>query len=53
LMGWPIGHSDLQPLETAKFQQWLDSHGKPSSPESMNKQSTPTPPAVGGERGQA
>ena len=49
LMGWPIDWTDAEPLETAKFQQWLDSHGKPSSPESMNKQSTPTPPAVSGE----
>ena len=29
LMGWPIGWTDLKPLETAKFQQWLNSHGKP------------------------
>jgi hypothetical protein len=29
LMGWPIGASALNPLETAKFQQWLNSHGKP------------------------
>lgn len=28
-MGWPIGMTGLQPLETAKFQQWLSSHGKP------------------------
>jgi len=28
LMGWPIGWTDLKPLETAKFRQWLDSHGK-------------------------
>jgi hypothetical protein len=27
LMGWPIKWTDLQPLETAKFQQWLHSHG--------------------------
>lgn len=27
-MGWPIGMTALQPLEMAKFQQWLDSHGK-------------------------
>lgn len=27
LMGWPIGWTDLQPLETAKFQQWRLSHG--------------------------
>jgi len=29
LMGWPIGWTDLKPLEMDKFQQWLDSHGKP------------------------
>ena len=28
LMGWPIGWTDLKPLATDKFQQWLDSHGK-------------------------
>jgi len=28
LMGWPIGMTALQPLETDKFQQWLSSHGK-------------------------
>jgi len=28
-MGWPIGFTALQPLETDKFQQWLRSHGKP------------------------
>jgi hypothetical protein len=27
LMGWPIGWTDLSPLETAKFRQWLRSHG--------------------------
>ena len=27
LMGWPIGWTDLEPLETGKFQQWLRSHG--------------------------
>jgi hypothetical protein len=27
LMGWPLGWTDLKPLETAKFQKWLDSHG--------------------------
>jgi hypothetical protein len=27
LMGWPIGWTDLKPLETAKFRQWLDQHG--------------------------
>jgi len=29
LMGWPIEWTESQPLETARFQQWLDSHGKP------------------------
>ena len=28
LMGWPIGWTDLKPLGTDKFQQWLRSHGK-------------------------
>jgi len=28
LMGWPIGWTDLEPLETGKFQQWLCSHGE-------------------------
>ena len=28
-MSWPTDWTDLQPLETAKFQQWLNSHGKP------------------------
>lgn len=27
LMGWPIGWTDCEPLETDKFQQWLRSHG--------------------------
>jgi hypothetical protein len=27
-MGWPIGHTDLKPLATDKFQRWLKSHGK-------------------------
>ena len=27
LMGWPIGWTELNALETGKFQQWLDSHG--------------------------
>lgn len=29
LMGWPIGWTDLEPLETAKFRQWSCSHGEP------------------------
>jgi hypothetical protein len=28
LMLWPIGWTDLQPLATDKFRQWLNSHGK-------------------------
>ena len=27
LMGWPIGWTDLKPLETAKFREWLQQHG--------------------------
>ena len=26
-MGWPIGATGLQPLETARFQEWLQRHG--------------------------
>lgn len=28
LMGWPIGWTDLRPLEMDKCQQWLHSHGE-------------------------
>ena len=28
LMGWPLGWTDLKPLETDKFQKWLEQHGK-------------------------
>ena len=28
LMGWPIGWTDLKPLEMGKFQQWLQQHGR-------------------------
>lgn len=28
LMGWPIGWTDLKPLEMDKFQQWRHSHGE-------------------------
>ncbi len=31
MMNWPIGWTDLQPLATDKFRQWLASHGKHSS----------------------
>ena len=27
LMGWPIGWTDLKPLETDRFQSWLQQHG--------------------------
>ena len=27
LMGWPLGWTDLKPLETDKYQQWLEWHG--------------------------
>ena len=27
LMGWPLGWTDLKPLETGKFQQWQQQHG--------------------------
>lgn len=30
LMGWPIGHTALKPLETGKYQEWLSQHGAPS-----------------------
>ena len=28
LMGWPLGWTDLKPLATDKYPQWLRSHGK-------------------------
>jgi len=28
LMGWPLGWTDLKPLETDKYQQWLQLHGR-------------------------
>jgi hypothetical protein len=28
LMGWPVGWTDLKPLETDKFQKWQDEHGR-------------------------
>lgn len=27
LMGWPIGWTDLRPLETGRFREWLAQHG--------------------------
>jgi len=38
LMGWPIGHTDLKPLATDKFQQWLRSHGVCSGGRAMSKE---------------
>jgi hypothetical protein len=26
LMGWPIGHTDLKPLATARYQEWQQQH---------------------------
>lgn len=26
LMGWPIGHTALEPLETARYREWLQQH---------------------------
>jgi hypothetical protein len=31
LMGWPIGWTASEPLETGRFLQWLRSHGKCST----------------------
>ena len=28
IMMWPVGWTDLKPLETAKFQEWQQQHGK-------------------------
>ena len=28
LMGWPLGWTDCNASATARFRQWLDSHGK-------------------------
>lgn len=30
LMGWPLGWTDLRPLETDRFQEWLNAHGESS-----------------------
>ena len=32
LMGWPLGWTNLKPLEMDKFQQWLHSHGESLAP---------------------
>jgi hypothetical protein len=31
LMGWPLGWTDLKPLEMDRFQKWLDEHGSSSA----------------------
>jgi hypothetical protein len=31
LMGWPIGWTDLKPLETDRFHKWPNSHSEPST----------------------
>jgi hypothetical protein len=31
LMGWPIGWTDLRPLETDRFHKWPNSHSEPST----------------------
>lgn len=33
LMGWPIGWTDLEPLATDKYRQWLQQHGICSAPD--------------------
>lgn len=33
LMGWPIGHTALEPLETAKYREWLQQHSPCSGDE--------------------
>jgi len=33
LMGWPIGHTGLKPLETGRYQEWLRQH----SPRSLDR----------------
>lgn len=36
LMGWPLGWTGLKPLETAKYQAWLRSHGGLSTNRRLN-----------------
>jgi hypothetical protein len=33
LMGWPIGHTALKPLETARYREWLQQHSNSSHAE--------------------
>jgi site-specific DNA-cytosine methylase len=37
LMGWPIGWTDLMPLETARFREWRQQHSIFSATESKEK----------------
>jgi hypothetical protein len=41
MMGWPLGWSASEPLETDRFQQWLRSHGVCSAPPSEVRMSEP------------
>jgi hypothetical protein len=34
VMGWPMGWTELQPLEMDKFQEWQQQHGESSQEES-------------------
>ena len=34
LMGWPMGWTDLEPLETDRFREWPHSHSSPSTTDS-------------------
>ena len=40
LMGWPIGWTDLNPLETDRFRMWPRSHGIPCLPASKDDELT-------------
>jgi len=31
MMGWPLGWTDIQPLEMGRFQSWLSAHSLPSA----------------------
>ena len=42
LMGWPLGWTDSAQSATAKFQQWLRSHGIPSNPNPFPKSTVAT-----------
>ncbi len=42
LMGWPIGWSGKNALETDKFQLWLSSHGVASHPQTVESNTAPT-----------